>query len=70
MKCRKKIEADSTTKNTPVIMLTSSKENPDVEKSYNLEVNSSAVKPIDYKCFREIVNEPGIYRLLHNQTTC
>jgi len=64
-----KIKSDSRTKNIPVVMLTSSKENPDVEKSYKLGANSYIVKPVDYESFRKVVNELGIYWLLYNQGT-
>ncbi len=61
------IKAHDLTKNIPVVVLTSSKEHPDVEKSYLLGVNSYIVKPVDFESFRKTVNDLGIYWLLLNQ---
>jgi two-component system response regulator len=64
-----KITSSDLTKKIPVVVLTSSKENPDVEKAYLLGANSYIVKPVDFDSFRKIVSELGIYWLLHNQTS-
>src|SRR4051812_11098890 len=42
----KKIKSNETTKSIPVVMLTSSRENPDIEQCYALGVNSYIVKPV------------------------
>jgi two-component system response regulator len=57
------LKADETTKTIPVVMLTSSKEHPDVEKAYLLGANSYIVKPVDFDNFRKVVNDLGIYWL-------
>jgi len=60
-----KIKADSRTKKTPVVMLTSSKETPDMQKCYYYGVNSYIVKPV--KGFADAIKNLGFYWLLMNQ---
>jgi len=63
------LTSNELTKKIPVVVLTSSKEHPDVEKAYLLGANSYIVKPVDFDSFRKVVNELGIYWLLINQTS-
>src|ERR1700683_3712388 len=46
-----KIRADERTKRIPVVVLTSSKEDPDIKKCYDLGVNSYVVKPVEFDEF-------------------
>jgi two-component system response regulator len=62
-----KIKSDERTKNTPVVMLTSSKEDPDIQKCYNLGANSYIVKPVNFESFAEAIKNLGFYWLLLNQ---
>lgn len=62
-----RIKFDVLTKSIPVVMLTSSIEQPDVEKSYSLGANSYIVKPVDFESFSKTVNDIGIYWLLLSQ---
>ena len=62
----KKIKSNDLTRKIPVVVLTSSKENPDVEKCYALGVNSYIVKPVEFENFSKAVVEIGLYWLLHN----
>lgn len=62
-----KIKADDRTKATPVVMLTSSKEDPDIQKCYNLGANSYIVKPVNFEGFAEAIRNLGFYWLLLNQ---
>ena len=62
-----KIKADDLTKKIPVVMLTSSKEHPDVAKAYALGANSYIVKPVEFDDFVKVIKELGLYWLLLNQ---
>lgn len=61
------LKSDEFTKTIPVVVLTSSKENPDIEECYKLGVNSYIVKPVEFDSFTKAVAELGIYWLLINQ---
>jgi len=61
------IKSDELTKKIPVVVLTSSRENPDIKRSYELGANSYIVKPVDFDGFMKSVTEIGCYWLLHNQ---
>lgn len=54
---------------TPVVVLTSSMEHPDVEKACMLNANSYIVMPVDFENFRKVINDPGIYWLSLNQSS-
>jgi two-component system response regulator len=62
------IKADHLTSKIPVVMLTSSREHPDIEKCYALGVNSYIVKPIVMEEFVKVVSGLGLYWVIHNQT--
>jgi two-component system response regulator len=62
-----KIKSDERTKLTPVVMLSSSKEDPDIQKCYQLGANSYIVKPVDFENFAEAIKNLGFYWLLLNQ---
>ena len=62
-----KIKSDERTKTTPVVILTSSKENPDIEKCYGLGANSYIVKPVNFESFAQAIKNLGFYWLLLNQ---
>lgn len=61
------IRADERTKKIPVVVLTSSKEDPDIDACYALGVNSYIVKPVEFDNFFEAVSQLGFYWLLLNQ---
>lgn len=62
-----RIKGDPRTKQIPVVVLTSSREQVDVIKSYKLGVNSYIVKPVNFESFTTAVQELGMYWLLLNQ---
>lgn len=61
------LRGDEKTKRIPVVVLTSSNEDPDVDACYALGVNSYIVKPVDFDNFVKAVSELGFYWLLLNQ---
>ncbi len=63
----KQIKTDPRTKSIPVVMLTSSKEEPDIQECYRLGANSYIVKPVDFDQFTDAVRQMGLYWLLLNQ---
>lgn len=63
-----KIKSNEQTKDLPVVMLTSSKENPDISRSYSLGANSYIVKPVDYDGFIKAVSDLGLYWISLNQS--
>jgi CheY-like chemotaxis protein len=62
-----RIKSDPRTRAIPVVMLTSSREESDVLRSYDAGVNSYVVKPVDFDKFTEAVRQLGLYWLTSNQ---
>jgi CheY-like chemotaxis protein len=62
------LKADLRTKKIPVVVLTSSKEDPDIKECYGLGVNSYVVKPVNFDSFLKAVSDLGLYWLLINQS--
>jgi CheY-like chemotaxis protein len=61
------IRNDNKLKMLPVVMLTSSREEQDLIKSYELGVNAYVVKPVDFKEFIEAVRQLGIFWAVINE---
>ncbi|MEO7478612.1 MAG: response regulator [Lysobacteraceae bacterium] len=61
------VRADPRTRRLPVVVLTSSREEQDLVRTYELGVNSYIVKPVDFDNFSAAVAEAGHYWLLVNQ---
>ena len=62
-----RIKGDPRTRHIPVVVMTSSKEQSDVARSYDLGVNSYVVKPVEYDRFSNAVAQAGLYWLSVNQ---
>lgn len=54
-------------KQVPIVVLTTSRENKDIEAAYQLGVNSYIVKPVDFLAFAEMVKTIKMYWLLTNE---
>ncbi len=67
MEVLQKIKSDPATKSIPVVMLTSSKEDPDILKCYELGANSYIVKPVNFDGFSYALKSLGFYWLLLNE---
>ena len=63
-----KCKSDPRTRHIPIVVLTSSREEQDVARSYNYGVNSYVVKPVDFPQFTDAVRQLGLYWMLLNQT--
>jgi len=59
-----KIKTDPDLKSIPVVILTSSKEDPDIKKCYALYANSYIVKPVDSDKFFLAIKEIGMYWMI------
>jgi CheY-like chemotaxis protein len=63
----KAIRSDDNLKLIPVVMLTSSREESDLIKSYELGINAYVVKPVDFKEFIDAVKPLGVFWALLNE---
>ncbi|MBI5444543.1 MAG: response regulator [Deltaproteobacteria bacterium] len=61
------IKSDERTRSIPVVVVTSSREDPDVQAAYALGANSYVVKPVDFDAFFDAMSSLGLYWLLVNQ---
>jgi two-component system, response regulator len=64
----RRLRADPRTKLLPVVILTSSNEERDRAKGYDLGANSYVRKPVDFGQFTEAVRQLGLYWLLLNES--
>ena len=62
-----RLKSDASTKLIPVVVLTSSREEQDIVRTYQLGANSYVVKPVDFEKFSEAMVHLGLYWLLVNQ---
>jgi CheY-like chemotaxis protein len=63
----RQMRGDNTLKHVPVVMITSSREEQDLVKSYQLGVNAYVVKPVDFQKFVESVKQIGFFWAIINE---
>jgi len=61
------IKQDTRTKSIPVVVVTSSREDPDISAAYELGANSYVVKPVYFESFTDSIGKLGLYWLIINQ---
>ncbi len=63
----KQLKSNEKTNNIPVVIVTSSKEDPDINTAYKLGANSYVVKPVGFNKFIDTINQLGNYWLVINE---
>ena len=63
----RRIRADARTRLLPVVILTSSREDTDLMRGYDLGANGYVRKPVDFVQFAEAVRQIGLYWLIINE---
>jgi CheY-like chemotaxis protein len=61
------IKADARLRTTPVVVLTSSREDRDLTRSYALGVNAFVVKPVEFSEFMSAVRQLGLFWAVLNE---
>jgi two-component system response regulator len=61
------IKGDERTRMIPIVMVTSSRQDPDIKTAYECGANSYVVKPLDFNAFVEAMSQLGLYWLLVNK---
>jgi CheY-like chemotaxis protein len=61
------IRSDAALRSVPVVMLTSSREEKDLIRSYNLGVNAYVVKPVGFREFIEAISDLGVFWAVLNE---
>ena len=64
----RRIKTDARTKLIPVVVMTSSREDRDLNDCYQLGANGYVVKPVEFEDFARAVSQLGLYWLLVNET--
>ncbi len=65
----RRLKADERTRSIPVVVVTSSNQDPDIKTAYELGANSYVVKPVDFESFMKTMSELGFYWLMVNQVS-
>jgi len=61
------VRQDSDLRHVPIVMLTSSREEQDVVRSYELKVNAFVVKPVDFNEFFRAIRDLGVFWAILNE---
>ncbi len=61
------LRSNERTRKIPVVIVTSSREDPDVQAAYDLGANGYVVKPVDFEAFAEVMTSVGLYWALVNE---
>ena len=61
------LKSDPNLKSIPVVILTSSREDPDIQKCYALGANTYITKPVDSDNFFNVIKEIGLYWMVMSQ---
>jgi CheY-like chemotaxis protein len=61
------LKSDPNFKSIPIVILTSSKEDPDIQKCYALGANSYIAKPVESDNFFQVIKEIGLYWMILSQ---
>ncbi|MEI7983220.1 MAG: response regulator [Bacteroidota bacterium] len=64
----REIKSHPNTRTIPVVIVTSSKEDPDIKTAYELGANSYVVKPVEFEGFISAMQHTGLFWLLVNET--
>jgi CheY-like chemotaxis protein len=67
MEVLRTVRSDPALRILPIVILTSSREETDLIKSYELGVNAYVVKPVDFKDFMEAVKQIGVFWAVINE---
>ncbi|MEQ9443711.1 MAG: response regulator [Cyclobacteriaceae bacterium] len=62
-----KMKADPTLRGVPVVILTSSNQDMDIKRAYELGANSYIVKPVNFGKFADAIQQMGVYWMVLNQ---
>jgi len=62
-----KVKRDENLRHVPIVMLTSSREEQDLVKSYELGVNAFVVKPVEFNQFFKAIQDLGVFWALLNE---
>ena len=61
------VKGDANLRHIPIVMLTSSREEQDLVRSYELGVNAFVVKPVDFKEFFKAIQDLGVFWAILNE---